>query len=100
MLVNVSARGGDIVNENGIENSRAAMEEAIRRGYWMLEIDLRKTKDGRIILHHDSNFERYYDEPRSVSELTWEEIQEFSSEVGGSGPLLFEEVQDLASAES
>ncbi|HLR90991.1 MAG TPA: glycerophosphodiester phosphodiesterase family protein, partial [Balneolaceae bacterium] len=97
LLVKLIAHRGGIVNENGIENSRAAMEEAIRRGYWMLEIDLRKTKDGRIILHHDSNFERYYDEPRSVSELTWEEIQELRSEVGGSRPLLFEEAAELAS---
>src|SRR5690625_3410545 len=97
LLVKLIAHRGGIVNENGIENSRAAMEEAIRRGYWMLEIDLRKTKDGRIILHHDSNFERYYDEQRSVSELTWEEIQELRSEVGGSRPLLFEEAAELAS---
>lgn len=95
--VNLIAHRGGIVNENRIENSRAAMEEAILRGYWMLEIDLRKTKDGRIILHHDSDFERYFGEPRSVGELEWEEIRKLRSEVGGSRPLLFEEAAELAS---
>src|SRR5690625_6725321 len=43
LLVKLIAHRGGIVNENGIENSRAAMEEAIRRGYWMLEIEDRKS---------------------------------------------------------
>lgn len=96
LSVNLIAHRGGIVDENRIENSEAAISEAIRRGYWMLEIDLRKTRDGRIILHHDSNFERYYEDPRSVEDLDWEEIQTFRSDIGNSRPLLLEEVAEMA----
>lgn len=94
--VSLIAHRGGIVDENRIENSEAAIEEAIRRGYWMLEIDLRKTRDGQIILHHDSTFERYYQDPGSVTDLDWEEIQTFRSDVGNSRPLLLEEVAEMA----
>src|SRR5690625_7378007 len=63
----------------------------------MIEIYRHYNIDVNISLHNDSNFERYYDETRSVSELTWEEIKELRSEVGGSRPLLFEEAAELAS---
>lgn len=94
--VNLIAHRGGIVDEGRAENSKSAIEEAIRRGYWMLEIDLRKTKDGVIILHHDSNFERYYDDPRSVKDLKWEEIQALRSSLDDTRPVLLEEAAELA----
>lgn len=92
----IAHRGG-IVDENRAENSLAAIQEAISRDYWMIEIDLRESLDGEIILHHDNTFERYYDDPGSVTEMTWDEISRLNSNIDGTRPLLFEEVVEMAS---
>ena len=86
----IAHRGG-IVDEDHIENSLPAVREAVRRKYWMLEVDLRQTKDGKIIVHHDEDFERYYGDTRRVDELTWSEIKELRSKPGNLRPLTFAE---------
>ncbi|GAB4107899.1 hypothetical protein GCM10028791_03460 [Echinicola sediminis] len=48
----IAHRGG-VVNEDLAENSMGALNEAIRRGYDMVEIDVRLTKDSVFITHHD-----------------------------------------------
>jgi hypothetical protein len=46
----IAHRGG-IVDESHAENSPGSIEAAIKRGYWMLEVDIRRTRDGEPILH-------------------------------------------------
>ena len=71
----IGHRGG--VTENGIhqENSLAALDEAVERGYTGVEIDIRESKDGKLFLYHNSTFERDYDTKSRCSDLTWDEIQ-------------------------
>lgn len=68
-------RGG--VTENGIhpENSLAALDAAIERGYSGVEIDVRQSKDGKLFLYHNRTFERDYDSKGKAEDLTWAEIQ-------------------------
>ena len=40
----------------------------------MLEVDLRESRDGYIVVHHDANFNRFCGEPRKVADLTWDDI--------------------------
>ena len=94
--VYVIAHRGGVVDENHAENSRAAILSAIERGYWMIEVDIRETRDGRAILHHDADFRRFYNDPRRVEEVNWDEIQELSSEINGERPILFSEAAALA----
>jgi len=91
----IAHRGG-VVEEGFAENSPAAVEEAIRRGYWMIEIDLRRSRDGRIVVQHDENFLRFYGEPSRVAELPWERILRLRAQPGGSRPLQFHELAALA----
>ncbi|WP_439484227.1 glycerophosphodiester phosphodiesterase [Cyclobacterium plantarum] len=77
----IAHRGG-VVNDTLPENSLAALEEAIRRGYDRVEVDVRLTKDSLLITHHDRDFKRYYGVDRVVSEMTWEEIRELRGSVG------------------
>ena len=86
----IAHRGG-VVDATRIENSLPAIREAVRLGYWMLEIDVRETKDGHLIVHHDSDFTRYYGDHRRVQDLTLGEIRQLRSIPGNLVPLTFAE---------
>jgi glycerophosphoryl diester phosphodiesterase len=68
------------------------MEEAVRRGYWMLEVDIRSSSDGHPVVHHDADFRRDYGEAQRVADLTWAEIQTLRSRADGLPPLDFAQV--------
>jgi len=89
--VRLIAHRGGVVDRAHIENNLPAVEEAIRRGYWMLEVDIRKSKDGHLVVHHDADFRRFYNDPRRVSDMTWDEIQQLRSKPGDLRPLSFAE---------
>jgi hypothetical protein len=90
----ISHRG--VYNADIAENTAAAAEEAIRRGYWMMETDLRRSADGRIVIQHDSSFKRVCGVDRKVSEMTWPEIRQLRSSPGGERPLEFAEIATIA----
>lgn len=87
----IAHRGG-IVEGIYNEYDPASIQAAIDQGYYMLEIDVRETKDGVLIVHHDSDFSRFFNDPRTVAELSWEEVSSIKSVKGNYRPLLFEEV--------
>jgi glycerophosphoryl diester phosphodiesterase len=93
--IRLIAHRGGVVDESHIEHSVAGVEAAIRRGYWMVEADLRRTADGQIIVHHDATFQRYYGDPRRVSDLPWSEIVTLRSSPGGARPMKFAELAAL-----
>lgn len=77
----IAHRGG-IVNDTIEENSKQAIQEAAKRGYWMVELDVRMTKDSVLIAHHDRDFNRYYGINKNVSEVDWATIQTFRTKQG------------------
>jgi len=85
----IAHRGG-VVDGHHPENSRGAAEDGIRRGYWMLEIDLEETQDGRIVVHHDY-FYRSYGLLKGPAEMTLAEIQQLHAAEDQSHPLEFSE---------
>ena len=89
--IELIAHRGGVVDNSRIENNLPAIEEAIQRGYAMLEVDIRESKDGHLVVHHDENFLRFYGENRKVAGMTWEEIKELASTPGNLRPLDFEE---------
>lgn len=86
----IAHRGG-IVDSMHSENSLPALKAAIRKGYSMVEIDLRLTKDSVLIVHHDPTFKRYYGVDRPVTSMTWKEVRKLRSSHGGSAVLKFED---------
>lgn len=74
----IAHRGG-VVDSTRAENSLASLEAAWQQGYAMVEIDLRLTKDGKLIIHHDNHFQRYFGDPRKVADMTWQEISRLSN---------------------
>lgn len=87
----IAHRGG-VVEDAYPENSEPAVEEAINRSYWMVEIDIRETKDGQAVIQHDADFRRFYHDPRRVEDMTLAEIKELKSTPGNFTPLTLEEM--------
>jgi len=86
----IAHRGG-VVDSMRAENSMAALEEAIRQGYWMVEVDLRLTKDGVFILQHDRSFKNHFGVDKPATAMTWAEIAKLKSDRGGSRVIKFED---------
>jgi glycerophosphoryl diester phosphodiesterase len=57
------------------ENTLAACREAIRRGFSAIEVDLRATADGHIVVMHDETVDRTTNGCGQVSELTLADIR-------------------------
>jgi glycerophosphoryl diester phosphodiesterase len=62
----------------------------------MIEVDVRESKDGRLVVQHDPDFQRFFGDPRLLADMTWEEIAELRAEPGDSRPLEFHELAALA----
>lgn len=69
----IAHRGG-VVGEGRPENSAEALESAIAAGYWMAEVDIRRSKDGEPFLYHDAKFGKYHDTTGRPEDLTWREL--------------------------
>lgn len=73
------------------ENSLSAIAHAWDLGYRHLETDVRVTRDGIVILHHDETVDRTTDGTGVVSQLTWEEVSRLRHPDGGA-PVRLDEV--------
>lgn len=90
----IAHRGG-IVEDLYEEYDPRGIEEAARRGYKMMEVDVAETKDGVLFVHHDSDFKRIYGVDKKITELTWDEIKDFKSLRAGFSPMTFEKYTQL-----
>lgn len=77
------------------ENTLAAFEKAIEIGVDLLEIDVRITGDGHLIVLHDPSLDRTTDRQGLVRDLTLEQVRQADAGNGERVPLLME-VLDLA----
>lgn len=62
---------------NAPENSLQAFKNCIEMGVDMIEIDLKKTKDGHLVIMHDNTIDRTTDGTGKPSDYTLEEIRKF-----------------------
>lgn len=67
------------------ENSLAAMDKCIELGVDMLEIDVRKTKDGKLVVIHDKTVNRTTQHTGLVSNFTLDELTSFRLREGAGG---------------
>lgn len=70
------------------ENTMSAFEKALEIGCDVIEFDIHKTKDGRIIVMHDENVARTTDGLGNIRDLTLKEIKMFHEPNGESVPTL------------
>lgn len=60
------------------ENTLAGVDAALEAGVDGIEIDVRATSDGVVVLTHDETLERVAGDARAVADLTYEELREVS----------------------
>ena len=73
-----------------MENTLRSFGRAIELGVDAVELDVRRTKDGEVVVMHDDSVDRTTDGSGLVSELTLEEIRGFVTENGERVPTLGE----------
>jgi len=61
------------------ENTIAALNKGIELGADLVEIDIRETKDGHLVIMHDSSVDRTTSGKGKIAELTLEEIKAFDA---------------------
>ena len=64
------------------ENTLPAIEGAIANGFYGVEFDIHTTKDGVWILNHDSTIDKMTDGSGEISEMTFDELQQFTIDNG------------------
>lgn len=64
-----------------VENTLEAVRLAAGAGADAIEVDLRCTADGVVVLHHDDDLRRLWGRPESVAALTLAELREFAPAV-------------------
>ncbi|HDI31391.1 MAG TPA: glycerophosphodiester phosphodiesterase, partial [Thermofilum sp.] len=72
------------------ENTLRAIERALRCGVDAVEVDVRMTKDGRLVLMHDETVDRTTDGEGRVRDLTFNEIRRLDAGKGERVPTLEE----------
>ena len=65
------------------ENSLAALERCVALGVDMVEIDVRRTQDGALVVMHDAKVDRTTTGKGKVSDLTLGELQALRLKAGG-----------------
>ena len=68
------------------ENSLPAIQNCINRNIYLIELDMRLTKDGHIILMHDTTVDRTTNGTGKIDQLTLKEIKELSLKELNGGP--------------
>ena len=91
----IAHRGGSL---DGIENSMAAFERAVRLGYRYLETDVHATADGVLIAFHDDVLDRVTDRSGTISELSWAQVRRARIDGREPIPLLSEVLLGLPDA--
>jgi len=69
-------------NPNYPENSLAAIAESIRIGVDIVEIDIRKSKDGELVIMHDETIDRTTNGSGKVDDFSLAELKEFRLKFG------------------
>lgn len=64
--------------EDAPENSLKAINDAINNGISMVELDIRQTKDGQLVVIHDATIDRTTNGTGNVSDLLLEELMQFN----------------------
>ncbi|MFQ6080690.1 MAG: glycerophosphodiester phosphodiesterase [Candidatus Bathyarchaeia archaeon] len=77
------------------ENTLRSFKKALELGVDAVELDIRRTKDGEIVVIHDADVDRTTNGKGLVSELTLKEIKKFVTEKGEKIPTLEEALDFL-----
>lgn len=92
------AHRGGVVEDKFPDNSAAALQAAVARGYRGLEVDIRETKDGVLVMQHDPDLQHNFGDARKIAESTWDELQPLRTKSGDQALWTFDDVVRAAHA--
>ena len=90
-VVAIAHRGEHLAHA---ENTIPAFDEAIRVGADFIEVDVRTSADGKLVLSHDATVDRCTNSKGRVAEMTFEQLE--ALDAGGAKIPAFDQVLDLA----
>ena len=61
------------------ENTLHALEYVVKNNFTHFETDLRMTKDGKIVLHHDATLDRTTHEKGMISQIEWKDLKKINA---------------------
>ena len=70
--VTISHQGGNKVYP---DQSMLAFNNSIRLGIQVLELDVHRTSDSILVIHHDASIDRLTNKTGIIKEMTWDELQ-------------------------
>lgn len=71
--VSISHQGGNLVYP---DQSMLAFKNSVDLGVQVLELDIHRSLDSIIVIHHDETIERLTNKNGLIKEMTWNELQE------------------------
>ena len=74
------------------ENTMLAFEKAVEAGADGIELDVHKTKDGVLVVHHDERVDRTTDGTGRICDLTFEELRRFNAAARWNGKFGFQPI--------
>jgi hypothetical protein len=93
----IAHRGG-VVEDKFPDNSAAALQAAAARGYWMLEVDIRETKDGVLVMQHDPDLVLNFGDSRRIFEMPFADLAPLRTKIAAQPILTFEALVQAAKA--
>lgn len=79
-----------------VENTWPAIERAVIDGANIVEVDIKETFDGQVVLLHDATCERIFGLDKPIASLRWSQVRELRAPDGSGIPLLSEVLRALA----
>lgn len=80
-----------------LENSLASLHHATTLPVWAIEFDVRKTKDGKLVVFHDPDLKRVADRPEHINDLTLKQLESVPLITGSHIPTLAEALEVIGS---
>lgn len=77
------------------ENTLAGFRRAVALGLDAIELDVRRTRDGRAVVFHDASLERLTGDRRAISDLTWDQLSKLRVHRTHPIPLLAEVLAEV-----
>lgn len=78
-----------------LENTLASLQSALDHGVDVVEFDVRKTKDGKLVVFHDPDLRRVTNDTRRINDLTFSQLQKIPLHGGSHIPSLSEALDVL-----
>ncbi len=76
-----------------LENTLASLQHAAKLPVWAIEFDVRKTKDGKLVVFHDADLKRVSDRVEHINELTLTQLASVPLLTGSHIPSLAEALE-------